>query len=145
MKDRYIPNKLPTSLPGWRDRWFYVGNHALSLAERTPGAPILGEEWTTIPEDKSQVNELLEKIMELRNKGVTGTSMIYSWSIRRIQPLQKLILQGEAVMRASRVLLDANMVPYLQTLFHVRNPRKQVRVSSRTRLSSTYPPPRLEL
>jgi hypothetical protein len=40
-----------------------------------------------IPGDKSQVNELLKKIMELRNKGVTGASMIYSWSIRRIQPL----------------------------------------------------------
>jgi hypothetical protein len=105
----------------------------------------------------SQVNDLLERIMKLRTEGVTGASVMYSWIGRRIQPLQKgdwfsfhyLRLldqsrftaernnQDEAVMRVSRVLLNANIVPYLPKLFSVKNPPKQVRVSSHLLQSST--------
>jgi hypothetical protein len=35
MKKKY---KFPTSLSGWRERWFYIGNHEPSLPERTVGA-----------------------------------------------------------------------------------------------------------
>jgi hypothetical protein len=38
MERKYIPYKFPNSLLGWRERWFYVGNHEPSLPERTAGA-----------------------------------------------------------------------------------------------------------
>jgi hypothetical protein len=91
----------------------------------------------------SQVNELLAKIKILRDEGVTGVSVMYSWIGRRIQPLQQhsrfgfeytdlkdpswffveQIHQAEAVRRVSRVLLDAGMVPYMPSkLFTIKNP-----------------------
>jgi hypothetical protein len=37
MEKKYIPYKVPTSLFGWRERWFYIGNYHPSLLERTTG------------------------------------------------------------------------------------------------------------
>jgi hypothetical protein len=38
MEKKYIPYKFPTSLYGWTERWFYIGNHHPSLPERTAEA-----------------------------------------------------------------------------------------------------------
>jgi hypothetical protein len=75
--------------------------------------------------DISQIEELLGKIREHRDAGVTGASVMYTWLGRRIQPLQKRsrfgfeylgnldpsqffadpINKGEAVLQVSRVLM----------------------------------------
>jgi hypothetical protein len=89
MEKKYITYKFPTSLSGWKERWFYVGNHKPALPERTAGGPKIAGEWTVSPRDMSQVNDLLKKIMKLREAGVTGASVVYFWIGRRIQPLQK--------------------------------------------------------
>jgi hypothetical protein len=46
MEKKYIPYKFPTSLLGWREKWFYIGNHEPSLLERTSEAPKITIEWS---------------------------------------------------------------------------------------------------
>jgi hypothetical protein len=135
MERVYIPYKFSPSLSGWKERWFYIGNHAPSLPERTTGVPKITRGWTRRAPKLSQVNELLPKIKVLRDEGVTGVSMVYSWIGRRIQPLQQRtrfgfeymgfkdtsrfsieqIHQAEALRRVSRVLLNAETVPYMSS------------------------------
>jgi hypothetical protein len=89
MEKKYIPYKFPTSLSGWKERWFYIGNHHPSLPERTTGALKIRGEWTMACRDMSQIEELLETIKKHRDAGVTRVSVMYTWLGRRIQPLQK--------------------------------------------------------
>jgi hypothetical protein len=37
MEKVYILYKFPSSLSGWKERWFHIGNHASSLPKRTAG------------------------------------------------------------------------------------------------------------
>lgn len=79
------------------------------------------------------VNELLNRMNVFKKEGVIRASVVYSWIGRRIKPLQKRcqfgfeyigtsdpsrftaegIFKSEAVKRVSRVLLDAETVPYI--------------------------------
>jgi hypothetical protein len=76
---KYIPYKFPSSLSGWKEHWFYIGNHAPSLLERTTGVPKIIGGWTKRAPELSHVNELLTKIMVLRDEGVIGASVVCSW------------------------------------------------------------------
>jgi hypothetical protein len=89
MEKKYIPYKLLTSLSGWREWWFYIGNHESSLPERTAGALKIAGEWTIACRDMSQIEDLFGMIKVHRDAGVTGVSVMYSWLGRWIQPLQK--------------------------------------------------------
>jgi len=87
----YIPYETLSSLTGWKDYWFYIGNHEPQLPDRTREAPKPAECWKEeIKEaDMPHVRKLLEKIHERWEAGVTGATMMWSWLQRRIQPLQK--------------------------------------------------------
>jgi hypothetical protein len=83
--------------------------------------------------------------------------VVYTWLSRRIQPLQKRTCfgfeylgisdpsrfsterneKGDALLRVSRVLMGAETVPYVPSLYLAKNPPKQVGVSSHIILSST--------
>jgi hypothetical protein len=89
MEKKYIPYKFPTSLSGWRERWFYIGNYEPSIPERTAGALKIAGEWYLACQDISQIEDLLGMIKKPRDAGVTRASVMYSWVGRRIQPLQK--------------------------------------------------------
>jgi hypothetical protein len=89
MEKKYISYKFPSSLSGWREKWFYIGNHAPSLPERTAGALKITREWSKPCKDESQIPELLGMIKKQRDAGVTGVVVMFSWIGRRIQPLQK--------------------------------------------------------
>ena len=47
------------------------------------------QEWFNHGVIPVQEEELLEKIAVLKNKGVTGVTVVFSWLGRQIQPLQK--------------------------------------------------------
>jgi hypothetical protein len=89
MEKIYIPYKFPSSLSGWREHWFYIGNHKPSLSKRTAEALKIRGEWMMPCRDISQIEDLVTLINEHRNAGVTGVTVMYSWLCRRIQPLQK--------------------------------------------------------
>jgi hypothetical protein len=62
MEKKYIPYKFPSCLSGWREKWFYMGNYAPSLPERTVGALKIMREWSKPCRDESQIPELLGMI-----------------------------------------------------------------------------------
>jgi hypothetical protein len=84
MEKNYFSYKFLSSLPGWREKWFYIRNHAPSLPERTTGALKITSEWSKPCVDESQIPELLSKIKKQRDAGVTGVVVMYSWVGRRI-------------------------------------------------------------
>jgi hypothetical protein len=79
MEKKYIPYKLPTSLLGWRERWFYIGNHEPLLPERTAGALKIAGEWTLACHDMSQIEDMLSMVKKHRDVEVTRVSVMYSW------------------------------------------------------------------
>ena len=46
-------------------------------------------DWFTSGQNKEQEDELLKKIALLKKEKVTNRSVVLSWIVRRIQPLQK--------------------------------------------------------
>lgn len=91
MDKQYIEYQLPSNLAGWRDCWFYIGNHSPKLPDQSREAPIPNGECNLEVNENYmvQVLELLDKITGLRDAGVTRASVMWSWLARRIQPLQK--------------------------------------------------------
>jgi hypothetical protein len=62
MEKKYIFYKFLSSLSGWRERWFYIGNHAPSLPESTAGALKITCKWSKPCIYESQILELLSMI-----------------------------------------------------------------------------------
>ena len=54
----------------------------------TPGPPTQRPEWNKKPVDDSQIPKLLERIVKLRQKNMTGDAVVFDWLKRTIQPLQ---------------------------------------------------------
>jgi hypothetical protein len=88
--DRYLSYKFSSNIPGWKSHWFYIGNHVPQLLERSGKPPVLRPEWNTKLSrgDMDQVDELLAIIAAHKKIGVTGTSIMFSFIKRRIQPIQ---------------------------------------------------------
>ena len=86
----YIPVPLIESNKGWKKEWFYCPNHEPKLAERSGIGLEWGEHWRSAPneEEMEQVNELLEMIADLREKGLTGAAVMIAFSRRLIQPIK---------------------------------------------------------
>jgi hypothetical protein len=89
MDDKYIEYRFLSSLSGWKDRWFYIGNHKPALLERTGGVlkPQPARNQNPPLTKMSQVNELIVLIQALKEMRVTGAFAMYSFFERRIQPL----------------------------------------------------------
>ena len=87
----YLAYSTPTSLSGWKNWWFYIGNHAPTLPRWTIEAPVKKDCWKSrvSNEELPQVQDLLEKIRDLKDVGVTSATIMLSWLRRRIQPLQQ--------------------------------------------------------
>ncbi|RLN09993.1 hypothetical protein C2845_PM11G17540 [Panicum miliaceum] len=142
----YIYYSLPTNHSGWRSLWFYIGNNAPALPERTPGKAVWRPEWNEKlnPNQMLQVTKLLELIKEHKDAGVTGACVLPTMYKRRIMPLQKrcrfgfeylgsndpsrltayILPSQTAFTHVRRVLLDADTVPYVPKLFSAINPPK---------------------
>jgi hypothetical protein len=65
MEKKYISYKFPSSLLVWRQKWFYIGNHAPSLLERTAGVLKIMREWSKPCRDESQIPKLLGMIKKI--------------------------------------------------------------------------------
>jgi hypothetical protein len=89
--DRYISYKFPSNIPGWKNYWFYIGNHTPELPEKSGKPPVIRPEWNTELSrgDLDQVDELLSIIAAHKEIGVTGASVMFSFFKRRIQPIQQ--------------------------------------------------------
>jgi hypothetical protein len=78
-----INSKLVTQVG--KDLWLYIGNHKPSLQERTGGVPKPQSEWNQNPpaSEMEQVEEIIVLILALKDMGVTGASVMYSFFERR--------------------------------------------------------------
>ena len=92
----------------------------------------------------SQIPYLLKRIVDLKEKWITGEAIVFEWMKRRIQPLQarvtfgfeyqgasdpsrystKEISNGEALRRVHRLLEKVDHVPQLLDAFSVSIPPK---------------------
>ena len=66
----------------WKSYWFYVGNFESPLPERTPGAPREKGCWMSPGPGGDQIQKLRAAIAKLRNGGVTGGTVVYSFNSR---------------------------------------------------------------
>ena len=89
MSEKYIPYTPRWQVGEWKAEWFYIDNHAPALPRRIPGPPQQCTEWYNHGQIKVQEDELLQRIVGMRNMGVTGATVVFSWLGRQIQPLQK--------------------------------------------------------
>jgi hypothetical protein len=148
--DRYLSYKFPSNIPGWKNHWFYIKNHALQLPEKSGKPLVVRPEWNTeLPRvDLDQFDELLAIIVAHKEIGVTRASVMFSFFKRWIQPLQQCHTLGfeyigaedssrmcteeltddAALTRVRRVLLDVDLVPYVPQLFSAQNPPKPVSI-----------------
>jgi hypothetical protein len=69
MEKKYISYEFPSSLSGWREKWFYIRNRAPSLLERTTGALKITHEWSKPCVDESQIPDLLSMIKKVERCG----------------------------------------------------------------------------
>ena len=130
----------------WKEKWFYIENHAPALPSRTLGIPKWRGEWIQKSPNLFQVKDLLDRIKDLRAENQTGASVVMSWMGRRIQPFQQRshfgfyyrgiqdpsrfssdkISEDEAVHRVCRVLDGVFGVPALPDTFSIKDPPKDV-------------------
>ena len=142
----YIPYKLSQKVIDWKPRWFYVENHGNSLPPILAGPPVQRTEWLKKPLGMSQIPELLEMIVSLKQKGISGEAMAFDWMKGRIQPLQarvtfgfeywgkndpswcseEEISNGEALRRVQRLFQKVEHVPHILNTFLVLNHPKEV-------------------
>jgi hypothetical protein len=62
--EKYLLYKFPSNLPGWKNQWFYIENHAPHLPTKSNRPPVVRGEWNLEPSgmEMIQVRELLEAI-----------------------------------------------------------------------------------
>lgn len=141
--DRYIHYKFPTNILGWKDDWFYIGNHTPALPEKSGKSPVPRKEWKERPNEfqMDQVDELLTLMI-----GVNSASVMFSFFQRCVQPLQERHNRGfeylgtedpsricaeelstdATMVRVKRILLDMHAVPYVPELFSAAKPPEPV-------------------
>ena len=71
-----------------RNSLFHVGNFESPLPERIAGAPQIQESWSSKGPGGKQIEAILRVIATVKNKGVTGDHVVFSFVSRRVQPLQ---------------------------------------------------------
>ncbi|RLN12587.1 hypothetical protein C2845_PM09G11190 [Panicum miliaceum] len=133
----------PSSLSGWHGQWFYIGNHKPILPGWDNSPPQRHECWLEkVTEVESRdIPELMKRIKALKDKGVTGESVAYSFIEWRIQPLQHHVHLGfeyqgiqdpsrmarhvpsveEIMCRVTRLFTGVHSEPYIPMLFGAGN------------------------
>jgi len=140
----YIPYKLSNKVIDWKPKWFYIENQWESIPIITPGPPIQWSEWNKKPVDSSQVDKLLARIADLRQRNVIGEAVMFDWMKKRIQPLQaretfgyqyqgttdlsryseEEISNEEVFSRVQRLLRDVKKIPFVPDTFSTASPPK---------------------
>lgn len=73
--------ELKDTYKNWDQERFYAANHAPSLSARTRDLLWSKDGWSQIDQEKAanQVDLLLEKILGLKNQGLTGARVFMSF------------------------------------------------------------------
>ncbi|CAN6209683.1 unnamed protein product [Urochloa humidicola] len=89
--DEYIQYDFPSDVKGWRNGWFYIGNHAPSISTTINRRPVPSSSWTKRPPEAEmdQVTELLQLIGNLKAGGLNGVGVAANFVLRRTQPAKE--------------------------------------------------------
>lgn len=87
----YFDLPMPTSMKGWRSRWFFVKNEGedpLPAFTGRPPVPFHNWGYGVAARDRKKLDDLLPVIQQLREQGLTGVHLLRTFFSRRIQPLR---------------------------------------------------------
>ena len=149
-RDEYLSYDPAGKGTEWKSFWFHVGNFESPLPERIASAPQVQASWLSARPGGSQVKCILGAIAKLKNKGITGDHVVFSFVSRRIQPLQRrkhpafryegtkdptrlspeVMAYSEAIRRCCKVLDNFNKYLKLPVLFWAANPPEKTSVSA---------------
>jgi len=150
-RDEYLSYKPAGKGVEWKSFWFHVGNFESPLPERILGAPQVRPCWSSTGPGGGQVKCLLDAIAMLKNKGITGDHVVFSFVSHRIQPLQRrkhpafryegvkdptrltpeAMSRAEVVKRCCKVLDHFDNALVLPALFSAVNPAEKTWVRVR--------------
>lgn len=77
----YLNFELLESHSGWKEKWFYIGDHDPKLRKVSGHHPEWNSRWIDKPthRDSLQVLEVLAKITHLKEQGLTGAGMAFNF------------------------------------------------------------------
>lgn len=86
----YLKYELVSSHGSWKEKWFYIEDHKPSLPKITCHRPTYSSRWLDEPTTAESIKilDLLKKIADLKEQGMTGVAVARSFLKRRVQPLQ---------------------------------------------------------
>jgi hypothetical protein len=90
--DPYLEIPMPRSMKGWQKKWFYLKNDASApLPMFTSGHPVPLPSWRegAAGKDLDKLQPLHEHLQQLRQEGLTGIHLLWTFFSCRIEPLQK--------------------------------------------------------
>jgi hypothetical protein len=90
--DPYFDLSMPKSMKGWQKKWFYLRNDASTpLPIFTSSCPVPLPSWGdgVARKDLSKFHPMREALQQLRQEGLTGTHLLWTFFSRRIQPLRR--------------------------------------------------------
>ncbi|OEL32584.1 hypothetical protein BAE44_0006397 [Dichanthelium oligosanthes] len=86
----YFWARMTDSNKGWRSKWFYVANPSPPLPRFSGRFAQKGDEWdwaTGVDEKKAWVQTMVELVRQLKEAGLTGVRVLWTFFERRVQPL----------------------------------------------------------
>jgi hypothetical protein len=85
----YLPYKLIDSNHDWKAKWFNISNHHPELLKPNAQQPKHVPWWNMEPtmQEGLQLPPLLKKTKSLREVGLRGEHVAFSFMKRRVQPL----------------------------------------------------------
>jgi hypothetical protein len=88
----YFDCKIIDSNQNWKYKWFYMNNHLPALSKPSMFAPKHDDCLKDEPamEECLHLPKLLEKIVDLKKKGLTSERVTFSFMKRQILPLIKM-------------------------------------------------------
>lgn len=145
---QYLAYELIDSNAGWKENWCYIGNHDPKLPELTGHRPSWNNRWLDEPThgDCLQLPDLIDRIAKLKQEGLTGVGVAFSFMMRRIQLLQQRCHSGyeytgvtdpsrlspdelstdEIMVRLKRMLKNVGLIPTIVREFSAANPPKPI-------------------
>ena len=91
VSELYFDYQLTEHNQDWKYKWFYIHNHPPQLPKPSTYAPVDHALWNVEPTfaEYHQVPELLNRIADLKKKGLTAERVAFSFMKWRVQPLMK--------------------------------------------------------
>jgi hypothetical protein len=145
-KNLFFDYDLIDSVKEWRSEWFYAGNMLPALSAHTNFGPLVNDRLEKNPlssEELKKIQPLLDRMMVLKQQGLTCFGIIASYLRRRVQPLKARenygfeysgaedpsrmvlaleLIEEEVLERLKKILKEVSVIPHTVPEYHADNP-----------------------